>query len=78
MHLVGFIIRIYHDARSPEHQINKINIINIIFPTFFGWTEALSGRNNYKSKHTVACFLFYLVLHNDGSNKPKLAAESNI
>jgi len=21
MHLVGFIIRIYHDARSPERQI---------------------------------------------------------
>ena len=23
MHLVGFIIRIYRDARSPESQINK-------------------------------------------------------
>ena len=22
MHLVGFIIRIYHDARSPERQID--------------------------------------------------------
>ena len=22
MHLVGFIINIYHDARSPERQIN--------------------------------------------------------
>ena len=22
MHLVGFIIRIYHDARSPERQIH--------------------------------------------------------
>jgi len=21
VHLFGFIIRIYHDARSPEHQI---------------------------------------------------------
>ena len=21
MHLVGFIIRIYHDARSPDHQL---------------------------------------------------------
>ena len=21
MHLIGFIIRIYHDARSPEHQV---------------------------------------------------------
>jgi len=24
MHLVGFIIRIYHDARSPERQISSI------------------------------------------------------
>ena len=23
MHLVGFIIRIYHDARSPERQTHK-------------------------------------------------------
>ena len=23
MHLVGFIIRIYHDARSPEDQIQN-------------------------------------------------------
>jgi len=25
MHLVGFIIRIYHDARSPEPQILFLN-----------------------------------------------------
>jgi len=24
MHLVGFIIRIYHDARSPERQICRV------------------------------------------------------
>ena len=23
MHLVGFIVRIYHDARSAEHQIRQ-------------------------------------------------------
>ena len=23
VHVVGFIVRIYHDARSPERQINK-------------------------------------------------------
>jgi hypothetical protein len=23
VHLVGFIIRIYHDAQSPEHQVNS-------------------------------------------------------
>jgi len=25
MHLVGSIIRIYHDARSPEHQSSQGN-----------------------------------------------------
>jgi len=28
MHLVGFIIRIYHDARSPERQIEKSGQFN--------------------------------------------------
>ena len=26
MHLVGFIIRIYHDARSPERQITRMSL----------------------------------------------------
>ena len=25
MHLVGFIVRIYHDARSPERQVPYLN-----------------------------------------------------
>ena len=29
MHLVGFIIRIYHDARSPEHQITTYIHIHV-------------------------------------------------
>ena len=28
MHLVGFIIRIYHSARSPERQIQKGSVIS--------------------------------------------------
>ena len=28
VHLVGFIIRIYHDARSPEHQIRMVSLYN--------------------------------------------------
>ena len=39
MHLVGFIIRIYHDARLHERQIQKlVSIITNTFmnhPTFF-------------------------------------------
>jgi len=27
VHLVGFIIRIFHDARSPEHQISHLNYV---------------------------------------------------
>ena len=27
MHLVGFIIRIYHDTRSPERQIRILTLI---------------------------------------------------
>jgi len=31
VHLVGFIIRIYHDARSPERQIRvEQNIVCLI------------------------------------------------
>ena len=29
MHLVGFIIRIFHDERSPERQISNIEIYKI-------------------------------------------------
>ena len=30
MHLIGFIIRIYHDARSPERQIKKCEELKLI------------------------------------------------
>ena len=31
MHLVGFIIRIYHDARSPERQLpEKYSLANAV------------------------------------------------
>ena len=37
VHLVGFIIRMYHDARSPERQICKIKIyIRLIHSNNFG------------------------------------------
>ena len=29
MHLVGFIIRIFHDARSPERQIDSIFFVQL-------------------------------------------------
>jgi len=30
MHLVGFIIRIYHDARSPGRQIKKCEELKLV------------------------------------------------
>jgi len=36
VHLVGFIIRIYHDARSPEPQIEKPNKLKR------KWTKSIS------------------------------------
>jgi len=35
VHLVGFIIRIYHDARSPERQIYRNVFENRKNETFF-------------------------------------------
>jgi len=43
VHLVGFVIRIYHDARSPERQIRHCRIWyppNILFCGYWG---CLSG-----------------------------------
>ena len=37
MHLVGFVIRIYHDARSPERQIK---IFSNSFTTFVHVTDS--------------------------------------
>ena len=33
MHLVGFIVRIYHDARSPERPVTLPRKIGIRLPT---------------------------------------------
>ena len=35
MHLVGFIIRIYHDARSPERQILLSMVLFMIITVAF-------------------------------------------
>ena len=40
VHLVGFIIRFYEDARSPEHQI-PYNILAVASP----YTEVTTNRN---------------------------------
>ena len=42
MYLVGFIIIIYHDARSPERQNNIINISTL----FLGLIRPSSGQHS--------------------------------
>jgi len=39
VHLVGFIIRIYHDARSPERQKKKLNLV------------AINPQHDYRKMH---------------------------
>ena len=52
VHLVGFIIRIYHDARSPERQIlstSSLVTFNISVPT----SKATHCASNTKINHPV-------------------------
>ena len=36
MHLAGFVIRIYHDSRSPERQIaNNVCIYELVYVCHF-------------------------------------------
>ena len=44
MHLVGFIIRIYHDARSPERQILNVLRLDIFKAPRFTVFRAESHR----------------------------------
>ena len=54
MHLVGFIIRIFHDARSPERQIKiKVDIL-----TKFFFTHILC-EDFSSTKHHSCVALFY-------------------
>jgi len=51
MHLVGFIIRIYYDAQSPEHQKQE----NISYATKF---PSSNYRNFFQSFSMVFCIPF--------------------
>ena len=43
MHLFGFIIRIYHDAQSPERQIRNIHYMHLSAAKF----KVECGSNTY-------------------------------
>ena len=71
MHLVGFIIRIYHDARSPERQISVWHIPLLCAQ----WKTADDGQRNcpkhvefyFKNKFEklVHIFGFIIRIHHD-------------
>ena len=52
VHLVGFIIRTYHDARSSEREICKINIyIRLIFRSNFGRAKDWNMQTRKMNQH---------------------------
>ena len=50
MHLVGFIIRIYHDARSPERQKKKKNIYIYIYIYIYICDYSKKKDNRHKKE----------------------------
>ena len=74
VHLVGFIIRIYYNARSPERKISLHFTCWLIFLWNWGGTCFLRGMNSkYKTVHVkfsllrvtllkLPCGLFYRVM----------------
>ena len=58
VHLVGFIIRICHDARSPERQtLTKRNIIYMCANKQYMQSD--TAQNTRKGRQTVARLLFH-------------------
>ena len=55
MHLVGFIIRIYHDERSPECQKQENISYAIKFPSN-------NYRNFFQLQHFPWCFVFHFAV----------------
>ena len=64
MRLVGFIIRIYHDARSPEHQIrHAVLIIKPTRCTNFSRTPDDGQRNSPKHVNFYSKNKFEKLVH---------------
>jgi len=41
VHVVGFITRIYHDARSPERQNHSVNYFYLYFPQILNFMQEI-------------------------------------
>ena len=63
MPLVGFIIRIFHDARSPERQIPKgiicdvMDWILVVENLIYFWLTVNSLRDGLKAKYFLTSWL---------------------
>ena len=57
MHLVGFIIRIYHDPRSPERQIENTRFMFISCEQNAGQNQTV--RISIKSFERVTHFKYF-------------------
>ena len=66
MHLVGFIVRLYHEARSPERQTNKdLMCFSITFSSFFSLRNSLYVLRVYlKSVSATSSGILYFSLRN--------------
>jgi len=61
MHLVGFIIRIYHDARSPDRQIHPMVYLVKLGQFVPNWATVMNFTTNYL--HDVFV-LSIIIIHN--------------
>ena len=71
MHLFGFIIRIYHDARSRECKIREIKLPSIFFILYIYWLRCVEfqtelckssvGRSLNVRDKLESLYLFVLV-----------------
>ena len=58
MHLVGFIIRVYHDARSPERQIH-IESYSFLFCSEMIWLKPgiVVSKGKVRCVYSISCCL---------------------
>ena len=71
MHLVGFIIRIYHDARSPERRIDTECFVLLLSMQFIRnnispLTSQAGSLMKFYSIASLACFVVKTVSNTKG------------
>ena len=60
VHLVGFIIRIYHDAQSPERQMHNLFLVYFVkLYMFRAYLGPSSGGTTVCIQQLVLIIIFY-------------------